>query len=424
MIKLRNSTLSFLTAFAFLLAFPAFAHASTLFFSPSAGSYQTGATFSVGVYVNAGATPINAANGTIGASNLTITSVRKASLFSLWPVEPGMSGTSVSFAGGLPSPGYSGTAGQFLILSVRAGSVGTATLSFSGASILANDGLGTNVLSGTGSAAFTITAVPEAVPGIPGAPTVSSPTHPDQERWYGDPNPTFTWNRGSDVDGFSYLFDDNAETIPETTRSGNDTEVSFHDLADGIHYFHIRAHTEAGWGATTHFIIRIDNTPPGAPTVTFEDDLPLERPYALLYIISEDATSGIDHFDVFLDDGEVVVLTSEEAAQYVLLDLSLGKHRLMVRAIDRAGKIAEITIFFVVQEAGAPVICETPTCPAETVTLFGGLTLQQTIVKNWLIAFCCLFLLLLVAILTRFKQETGSLRHLVFPVRKKTGKRK
>lgn len=404
-----------------LCALPISVHAATLFFSPSSGSYQTGAQFTVGVYVNSGGVAINAANGSVGASNLTLTSVSKASLFSLWPVEPSVAGNRVSFAGGLPSPGYNGTGGRIINISVIAGSPGTASLSLSGASVLANDGAGTNVLTGTGAATFTITEAPIAVPG---APSVSSPTHPDQETWYGNPNPEFTWNRGGTVDGFSYVLDQTADTTPDTVSEGNGTSTALTDLADGVWYFHIRAHTEAGWGPAAHFTVRIDNTPPSAPAITFEDDLPLTHSYTLVHILGDDAMSGIDHFDVFLDDGEVIVLSSEEAQSYLLQNLALGGHYLRVRAVDRAGKTAETTVAFSVQQAQGQTPCEVAECPTTPSALVSvaGVTMRLTTLAWLLTAFCLILLALLVFTLIRFKKETGSLRGLIASARKKKRK--
>lgn len=107
----------------------------------------------------------------------------------------------------------------------------------------------------------------------PGAPTVSSATHPIQANWHNNNDPGLSWNvpetetsSSSGTDGFSYALDQSASTIPGTTKTAEETTTSifYTDTADGIWYFHIRAKDNAGnWGTlTTHYTLRIDTTPP------------------------------------------------------------------------------------------------------------------------------------------------------------------
>ena len=104
----------------------------------------------------------------------------------------------------------------------------------------------------------------------PAAPTVSSPTHPNEGTWYTGTGPTFDFPASdhSGVDGYSYVLDQVATTTPDTTSEGTATTKAYTGLADGVHWFHVRARNPLGmWGATAHFSIRIDTTN-GSPTVT------------------------------------------------------------------------------------------------------------------------------------------------------------
>ncbi len=169
---------------------PLSASAATLGFSRG-GTYKVGSTFSVTLYVSSADQPMNAASGTISFSKNTIEAIsasRSGSIFSFWAKEPSVSNTSgtVSFAGIVPSPGYKGSGGKILTISFRAKAPGTARVSLSAGSVLANDGNGTNIYTGGGSSSFTIAAAdpkpkpqePEkpaepATPQTPVSPTVT-----------------------------------------------------------------------------------------------------------------------------------------------------------------------------------------------------------------------------------------------------------
>jgi hypothetical protein len=117
---------------------------------------------------------------------------------------------------------------------------------------------GAEVGSAGGSTAFTITRA--LVP--PGAITVSSTTHPDQEASYEATTVELTWDKPSGVTGFSYLFDDAADTTPPTTVTSADTNVKYENVAIGTHYFHIRAINGDGWGSATHFKVTVKEPDP------------------------------------------------------------------------------------------------------------------------------------------------------------------
>lgn len=147
--------------FIFLLSFTQKVSAAELNLIPSFSTYEVGDNIKVRVSLSSGSTSVNAVSSNIKFSTdtLTMTSISKAgSVVSLWAVEPTYSNTSgaVSFEGVMLS-GYTGSGGTVLTLNFKAKAAGNATNSFSGASVLANDGEGTNVLTRSGSASFKIT---------------------------------------------------------------------------------------------------------------------------------------------------------------------------------------------------------------------------------------------------------------------------
>src|SRR3989344_3564741 len=150
-----------LSSFYFLFSVPLKAEAAnaSLYLSPSTGNYTVGNNFSVQVKVNTGGMAINASDGSLvfDPDKLEVKNLSKeSSIFSLWVQEPIFSNSlgTINFAGGKPSPGYSGSAGTISTIFFRAKTAGQTNLSFAAGSILADDGKGTNILANMGSAVF------------------------------------------------------------------------------------------------------------------------------------------------------------------------------------------------------------------------------------------------------------------------------
>jgi hypothetical protein len=161
----------------FLLAFPA--DAATLSFTNASGT--VGQTLSVPVVVSAqGGESLNGVSTRVEfpADKLTLLSLSKTgSIITFWAEEPSFSNSAgtASLEGIIPNPGYSGQNGRVITLVFQVKAPGTATLSFSGASVLANDGRGTNIL--TSAPPRTLSLAPRPVT-APQAPTSAAQTTP------------------------------------------------------------------------------------------------------------------------------------------------------------------------------------------------------------------------------------------------------
>ena len=150
----------FIAMFLFAPSALAAAGGATLYVSESCGSYTVGDTFPVSIMVYTGGAPINAAEGVLNftADSLEVEAISKdSSVFVLWTEEPSYSNRDgeIRFSGGVPNPGYTGSVGTILDIVFRVKDSGIAALDFSDARVLANDGKGTDILSGTGGASYT-----------------------------------------------------------------------------------------------------------------------------------------------------------------------------------------------------------------------------------------------------------------------------
>ena len=159
--KTKTAKLLFLCLFTLVFLVAPLAEAASLYVSPSSGNYGIGDSFTVGVYTNSSDQALNAVSGTLSfpTDKIEVTSVSKAgSIMSLWVSEPSFSNSAgtVSFEGIVLNPGYSGSAGKILSVTFHTKGGGSVPVNFATGSILANDGQGTNILTGFGSGNFII----------------------------------------------------------------------------------------------------------------------------------------------------------------------------------------------------------------------------------------------------------------------------
>jgi len=156
------------------------AFAATLGFTYPTLSVTQGEVFTLSVYVSSPDQAINAVSGTVNfpKDTLQVVSVSKAnSVLTVWAEEPSYSNAAgtVNFAGVAPNPGFTGANGKVLFITFKALTEGTPQLRISSASVLANDGNGTDILSATNGAIITIG--PPA-PEKPQPPKVTTPDKP------------------------------------------------------------------------------------------------------------------------------------------------------------------------------------------------------------------------------------------------------
>ena len=350
----------FALLFSVSLALPVRAQRASLYLSPSTGTYTVGNTFLIQVKVNSGGVAINAADGVLvfDTDKLEVVKISKDnSIFSLWVQEPIFSNSlgTINFAGGKPSPGFTGAAGTIINITFKAKTSGTANLTFASGSVLADDGKGTNILASMGSGVYTLTtreitpitppAEKEYVPTPtigqpPAAPIISSPTHPDENKWYSNNDLEFNWKLPQDVTKVSYAIDQNPKTNPKEIFE-NTSSVSFSDLEDGIWYFHINFKNQYGWGVLTHRKVIIDTKPPLPFQITVQKEDATD-PQPVLFFNTTDELSGIEYYELIIGKEEPFQVKGMTKENPLKLPLQKpGKHEIVVRAFDKAGNFTD-----------------------------------------------------------------------------------
>ncbi len=363
--------------------------AATLSVSPGTGVYTAGQTFTARVVVNTSGANINAAEGTLSfkPGELSVVSVTKGSIFNLWTAEPSFSNTAgtINFSGGTPT-GYTGTNGTVLSITFRTKGAGSPRVNFSNGSVLAADGRGTNVLTGMNGGTFTVTAettspvaetVIEYVPpaNTPGAPSVSSATHPDQALWYKEKNARLSWSIPSGVTAVRTLLDDRASSVPTKVY---DSPIDSIDLAleEGVQYFHVQFKNADGWGKVTHYRLAVDTVPPSQFTLALPADADLSNPVQTLVASATDATSKVLKFKVQIDGAEPIEIVDTEAKGTITLpQLAPGYHTVVVEGFDEAGNSSIASLSFTILAFDKPVFTEVPSViSAGVIPVFKGAT--------------------------------------------------
>ncbi len=368
-----------LVALSFILVLfsVAKAEAASLYFSPSSGSYAVGNTLSISVYVSSAEQAMNAASGVISfpRDKLEVTSLSKnGSIFALWVQEPSFSNTAgtANFEGIVLNPGFTGATGKVISINFRAKAAGVATLNFSSGSVLANDGKGTNILASLGNAQFNLgyagPSVPEATtPSIaldtPAAPQISSPTHPDPNKWYSQNTAKFIWSVPSDAVASRLLYDKYPNTQPKVVYEPAISEKEIIDsIKDGVYYFHVQFKNNKGWGAISHFRFQIDTQPPEPFSIEFVDGKETDNPQPTVIFDTTDTLSGINYYKIKIGEGNFFGITPEivEGNPYTLPLQAPGKRSILVQAFDKAANYTTAVEEFIIKPINPPIITDYP----------------------------------------------------------------
>ena len=360
--------LNIFLAFFLLFSCAGRLYAADVSISPSSGSYSVGQSFTVTIQTNPQSKSVNAVEAKLSFDNtkLSVTNVSKTgSVFSLWTTEPAYSNSAgtIDFGGGSPSPFT--TKSNIVTVTFKALAEGTASVSVASASVLAADGLGTDVYTGGAGATYTLTQATTPKPAEEEAPTKTDDTEDedatitfgdpprapeagstvflDPELWYATKVGVFTWSVPFDVDVLALDVSTSSEFEPVTVYDPPIEQLSLNEelLTDGIQYLTMQYKNQVGWGAILHRRIMVDTTPPLPFTVNVRAGNSATA-FPLLTFEASDETSGVVKYEMSIADGEPVEITPDEAKiGYLLKDLEDGTYTVRVIAHDFAGNKTE-----------------------------------------------------------------------------------
>lgn len=367
---------------AFVFVFFQFAlsvQAADILIAPASGTYSTGQTFTVAVRVNPSGKSVNAVEASLkfDPAVLSVTNVSKdGSVFSLWTTEPTFSNTAgtITFGGGSPSPFT--TQSNLVNVTFRAVAPGSGGLTVSTASVLAADGLGTDVFARGVPATFTVSAATTPTPpptpitpattptpaenttteeaiifgDPPRAPEVGSQVFLDPEVWYKTTNGLFSWQLPFDVNAIAVEISTSSDNVPNNNKDAiyeppiDEFSINSDLVTDGVQYLSIRYKNQVDWGVTLNRKLLIDTTAPEPFTIEVRaSNSPTGFP--TLNFDAVDLTSGIAYYDMTIADNEPIRVTPDEAKLgYLLRDLEDGTYTVKVVAYDKAGNSRESSV--------------------------------------------------------------------------------
>lgn len=355
-------------AFSFFAAGQAMA--ATLSVS-APGSVNAGDIVTARILVDSQGVAINNAEAALmfPPDVVSVVSVSKSnSIFSLWVEEPTFSNSigRVTFNGGVPNPGFTGSAGSIISITFLAQKTGTATLSLANAAVRANDGNGTDVLTSAGSARISVTSpAPAPVAPTPTPTPATTPvrtpvsssfslrssTHPDQNMWYAKSEPRMEWTLPAGASSIQTGVGPLADALPSVTYTPPVNSKTLDALEDGTWYFKIRHRTADGWSTVSVYRLNIDT------------EIPVIGSHEFLYVASQgllmirakatDSLSGVDRYEMQIDEAEPVPasVSDMESRSFGIEMREPGLHHVTMTVFDKAGNRASVEGSFVVPES-------------------------------------------------------------------------
>jgi len=330
----KNILLVATLAAAFFFASAAAAQAASLYFYPQNISLSPGEEALVDIRIDTGGEAINAVEleGGLAGVAVTLRAIENSgSHLSIFVENPSVKGKAdFRLVGGAPA----GLTGEHLLarLALRAELPGNATLSFASAKtrVLLADGTGNAAELKFVSASIQVTAKSKDYL------VVSSESHPDQNQWYATTKANMRFNFDPKA-SYSYLVTrdplaepDNVADKPEGTALWQG-ETKLEKLPEGISYFVIK---KIGTTSVSRYRLMNDITAPTWGEVNKNEGMSETEGRPFLTFLAQDAASGVEYYEMRVDDAEPVTVASPQPLPDLYTILSL-------RAYDRAGNYIE-----------------------------------------------------------------------------------
>ncbi len=230
--------------------------------------------------------------------------------------------------------------------------VGVFTLSFDSdnTKVLANDGLGTDVLRASQPGSYRVDNFDPILTDTEVSNTSSdkrpfvvfSPTHPNQSRWYNTDYAHFVW-RGQPGAVYKYAFDNHADTIPSNDKTIQGTSIKMPVPGDGVFYFHLQL---VDGSPVVHYEIQEDKTPPTITSINLSSENIIAGDVVRFSFESYDNGSGIQK-NYYVDLGNHLFLPT--GLELFVPFIEPGDQKLVLRVYDDAGNYSEKTQIIHVQ---------------------------------------------------------------------------
>jgi hypothetical protein len=249
------------------------------------------------------------------------------------------------------APGFSGSQGNVGDIVFQPLKTGTFNFGFKkDTQVLANDGLGTNVLRMANDGNYRIipsNAARELPPLVSTTtlastlndrlPIVFSPTHPNSSRWYNSSSIDFVWTPVGTVN-YLYAFDQATSTVPVNGVPITGNKVTVKAPSDGEFYFHVAPLFGTTLGPTRHYKVSIDTEPPVDVQIRASDDDVKVGDVVRFEFSGRDEYSGLQS-SMYIDINSGTFLPVGRQTYIPFVDI--GDVPVRLRVYDKAGNYAE-----------------------------------------------------------------------------------
>ncbi len=211
----------------------------------------------------------------------------------------------------------------------------------------------------------------EVVP--PAGLTASSSSHSGP--WSNNQTVSLSWGGATDangIDGYSFVFSPVQGFVPDEVKDVEETTTSLTTpLADGEHWFHVRARDGSGnWGGAVHVgPIRIDTFAPVRPVPSSPSHraggVSADRTVDVAWSGASDTASGLDGFSFSWSQGRAATPdqtknVEESVSRTTSPQLALGVWWFNIRARDNAGNWSDTVSVGPFSIRGGPTACSVP----------------------------------------------------------------
>ncbi len=171
---------------------------------------------------------------------------------------------------------------------------------------------------------------PKAIP-------IESPTHPDQNKWYQNNSPVFSWQLSPEIEKIAFSLDQKPSGVSSLIVRELVTSYQYQNLKEGIWYFHFQGKNQDGWGEVSHFRIQIDQTPPEPFTFEIDNNGDPTNPQPFLILEAKDNLSGIDFYEIKIGESTYLVKAQDlKDNRWQIPITPYGEYLVSVTAFDKA----------------------------------------------------------------------------------------
>lgn len=250
---------------------------------------------------------------------------------------------------GLPNPGFFAPVGTVAELLVQPLTVGGVSLEFTEETrVLANDGLGTNVLRSVTDGFYQVVPQESTVANIQDPIPIFSPSHPNSNRWYKKKQIELLWPSFAGA-VYHYVLSRSPEPTEEDIVSSTaDNFFNFLTDESGVYYFRLQVEDAKGnRGPVSNFKIMIDAIPPLPPKIQMSSQEVKRGEIVRFDFTAEDALSGLQSgFFVKINEG---VFLPVKPPFYIPF-LESGNYSFVIRVFDRANNFSDSSVVIKVND--------------------------------------------------------------------------